>query len=316
MTGGIDAGRTVDGIDVSVVMACYTELRLDSIWTALTSLRKQSLQPKRVVVAVDNNEPLAACLRDCFDWATVVLHRGEPGASSTRNAGAAVVETNLTAFLDDDETADPDWLLELTRPFVGDDVIGTGGKYEAVWASGKPPWFPDEFAWAVGGSYHGLPTTTSVIRNVWSGNMAVRTAAFRAVGGFRTDFGKRGAASQPEDTDLCIRMALASGGHWVYVPSAVIYHEVPVERASFGFFVSRCHSEGTGKAAMRRNLASGSAIDTERAYALTVAFAAVRRLIQLRVSAVLQGLVMLLGLFCAATGYARARLAYSITGAH
>lgn len=315
MTEKYDTAADIDDIGVSVVMACYTEKRLDSITAALTSLRKQSLEPRGVIVAVDNNESLAARLRDEFDWITVVLNHGETGASATRNAGAAVVDTAFTAFLDDDETADPDWLLELTRPFVDPDVIGTGGKYTAVWSSGKPRWFPDEFAWAVGGAYDGLPTTTSRIRNVWSGNMAVRTEAFRQVGGFRIEFGKRGFTSQPEDTDLCIRMALACRGHWMYVPSAVIYHDVPADRASFAFFVSRTYSEGAGKALMRNNLDSGSAIDTERDYARTVALSALRRLVLLRLTALLQGLVILLGLASAGTGYLRARLVPAVRGA-
>ena len=44
------------------------------------------------------------------------------------------------------------------------------------------------------------------MRNVWASNMAVRRAAFDAAGGFREDFGKVGAVSRPEDTDLCLRV--------------------------------------------------------------------------------------------------------------
>ena len=244
-----------DEVDVSVVIACYTEERLGSMESALTSLRKQSLEPRQVILAVDNNPSLVNRLVDQFDWVTVVLNTGGRGASATRNRGVQAVGTPYTAFLDDDETADPDWLLELMRPFADASVVGTGGKYEPVWAAGKPKWFPDEFAWVVGGAYEGLPTVTSPVRNVWSGNMAVRTDAFRRVGGFRTEFGKQDAAAEPEDTDLSYRTAAASGQHWVYVPSAVINHDVPADRASTRFFISRCFAEGHGKAAMSRKLA-------------------------------------------------------------
>jgi GT2 family glycosyltransferase len=314
---GDERGRFVgiDDIDVSVVMACHTEERLASIRSALTSLRKQSLEPRRVVVAVDNNESLAELLSHEFEWVTIALNAGERGASATRNRGVEAVESAFTAFLDDDETADPDWLLELTRPFTGADVVGTGGKYEPVWASAKPSWFPDEFAWAVGGAYDGLPTVTSPIRNVWSGNMAVRTASFRRVGGFRTNFGKCGYIPQPEDTDLCIRMSAANHGQWMYVPSAVIYHEVPASRASISFFVSRCYAEGAGKALMRNNLDSDSAIDTERDYARRVALAALKRLFLRGPKALAQGLAMLLGLASAGMGYVRTRATHSAIGA-
>jgi glycosyltransferase involved in cell wall biosynthesis len=112
-------------VDISVVMACYTEERLPSIDAAVSSLRRQTLKPRAVIIAVDNNEPLAHLLRKRFDRVTVVLNRSNRGASSTRNRGVEEVATKFTAFLDDDETADPDWLLELTRPFAEPDVVGT-----------------------------------------------------------------------------------------------------------------------------------------------------------------------------------------------
>lgn len=293
----------MDTPQVSVVMACYTEDRWPSISAALESLRHQKLAPRQVVVGVDNNPELAARLAAEFDWVTVALNDGARGASATRNRAAELVTTPLTAFLDDDEIAEPTWLYELTRPFSDSGVVGTGGRYRDSWVLGKPAWFPAEFAWAVGGAYEGMPTVTSEVRNVWSGNMAVRTVAFQAIDGFRTDFGKRGKASQPEDTDLCIRMSRVSGGRWMYVPSAVIDHEVPASRSTLRFFAGRCYTEGAGKALMSNNFDSTDVIGTERDYVRRTAIAATRRLVALRRAAMLQGLVMFLGLACAAVGY-------------
>ncbi|WP_197381316.1 glycosyltransferase family 2 protein [Mycolicibacterium mengxianglii] len=292
---------------VSVVIAAYSLERLDAIEAALNSVRKQNLPPHRVVLAVDNNPALAELVTQRFDWATVVSNTGGRGASATRNAGAAVVDTEFTAFLDDDETADPDWLLELTRPFADPAVVGTGGRYTPCWGGTrdgvKPAWFPDDFAWVVGGAYEGMPTTTAEVRNVWAGNMAVRTAAFRAVGGFRADFGKQDVVSEPEDTDLCIRMA-DGRGHWMYVPSAVIFHDVPASRASFAFFLRRCVSEGRGKAALRDRLGSDSAIDVERDYVWRSLRTAVARLLSLEPRRMQQGAAALLGMGCAGAGFA------------
>lgn len=297
-----------DGIDISVVLACYTEDRSASIRRALASIRKQSLEPRSVIVAVDNNELLAEQVKDEFDWVTVVLNKECRGSSATRNRAVEVVETTFTAFLDDDETADPDWLLELARPFHDPQVVGTGGRYEAVWSSRKPSWFPDEFAWVVGGTYLGMPTESAQVRNVWAGNMAVRTAAFRKAGGFRTEFGKHDSVSHPEDTDLCIRIAAITGGHWIYVPAALINHEVPSSRASLKFFVSRCFAEGGGKALMSQRLESSSALEVEWAYVRRTAKDACRRLVVTRWTAVLQGLAIFLGLASAGVGYLRSRV--------
>ncbi|TPG31436.1 glycosyltransferase family 2 protein [Mycolicibacterium hodleri] len=292
-------------VDVTVVMACYTEDRWTSITAALESLRRQRLAPRHVIVGVDNNRALATRLATEFDWLVVALNDGDHGASATRNRAADLVTTPFLAFLDDDEIAEPDWLDELTRPFVDAGVVGTGGRYRDVWLIGKPDWFPGEFAWVVGGAYVGMSTVTSEVRNVWSGNMAVRTDVFRAVGGFPTDFGKRGDASQPEDTELCIRMAQTCAGRWMYVPSAVIDHEVPEARSSLSFFARRCYTEGAGKALMRSRFDTADIIDTERSYAVRTTWAAMRRMTVCRRASLLQGMAMFLGLACAAVGFGR-----------
>jgi GT2 family glycosyltransferase len=297
--------------ELTVVIACYTERRLANIRAALESVRAQRVSPRAVVVTVDNNPTLADLLAADFDWITVVRNDAQRGASTTRNRGVLAVATEFTAFLDDDETAHPDWLDELAGPFADPRVIGTGGRYIPSWQEAKPDWFPEEFAWVVGGSYLGLPTEVARVRNVWSGNMAVRTDVFREVGGFRTDFGKRGAIPQPEDTDLCIRMALASGGHWMYVPDAVILHDVPTDRASLAFFLRRCYAEGAGKAAMGRHLAHSIATQNEHDYVRTMLVASLRRMVRRDTTASQQGLVMFAGLASAGAGYARGMLGSS-----
>jgi GT2 family glycosyltransferase len=253
--------------DVTVVLACHTQDRWASIVAAVESVRAQSTPVGNIVIAVDHNPTLAGMLRAELPDVLVVLNDSpDRGASATRNAGAATVTTSLTAFLDDDETAAADWIDRLITPFADPAVAGTGGCYRPRWLAGKPPWFPDEFAWAVGGSYTGMPTQTSPVRNVWSGNMAVRTKAFQGIGGFRSGFGKLAGRSRPEDTDLCIRLGTATGKQWMYVPDAVIDHEVPGDRSTFRFFVGRSFAEGRGKIEMKRQLAGKDTLDAEGDY--------------------------------------------------
>jgi GT2 family glycosyltransferase len=215
--------------------------------STLESVDQQSLRPDSVVVAVDHSPELASSIRAARPDVQVVLNDGpHRGASATRNAGVSATDTEVVAFLDDDEVADPDWLRLLIEPFEDPGVIGTGGAYIPRWEGARPAWFPDEFAWVVGGAHAGLPEIPTPVRNVWSGNMAVRAAVFRSVGGFTETFGKVDRRSRPEDTDLCVRMA-AAGGTWMYLPDAKIYHHVPRDRSTFRFFVMRAYAEGRGK---------------------------------------------------------------------
>lgn len=97
--------------------------------------------------------------------------------------------------------------------------------------------------------------------------MAVRMDAFRAVGGFRTDFGKTGDRARPEDTHLCISMSRASGGgRWMYVPEAVVDHHVPLPRSRPRYFLRRSFAEGAGKVEMTRLLGQPQRLDLEKDY--------------------------------------------------
>ena len=255
----------------SVVIACHTQERFGMLLRAVASAHAQIPAPAQVIVAVDHNDALVARLRAEVAGIEVVDHRGRPGASGTRNAGSALAQSPLLAFLDDDVQARPGWLKELAAPFSDPLVVGTGGATNPAWHGPRPGWFPDEFAWVVGASYVGLPTKVAPVRNVWSENMAVRREAFESVGGFRDGFGKVGRVSRPEDTDLCIRVrAGAPSSHWLYVPGAVVDHEVPADRATFAFFLRRCFSEGAGKVELSTHLREDSDLGEERSYLLRV----------------------------------------------
>jgi GT2 family glycosyltransferase len=233
---------------VSVVIPCHTERSWDLLTRAVASVRRQSSPPAQIVVAVDHNPTLSARARQQLSGVTVLDNQYQPGASGNRNTGASHTRTPIITFLDGDIDADPQWLTRLVEPFAQPVVVGTGGAIEPAWEQPRPAWFPDEFLWAVGGAYTGLPTRTAPVRNVWSASMAVRRDVFESVGGFRAGFGKLGDRARPEDTDLCVRMSRASGGQWMYVPDAVVRHPVAAERTSYRFFLGRCFAEGRGKA--------------------------------------------------------------------
>src|SRR5512146_350886 len=237
--------------DATVVMATYDPQRWTFFASAVETLSSGPDQPRRVIVCVDHNEELYERIRRKWPQITVLLNSGEPGASCTRNTGAEYADTPFIVFLDDDVSVHEGWLTRLLAPFADPAVVGTGGAVVARWQSGRPSWFPEEFHWVVGASYRGMPTVQSEIRNVWSENMAVRTDVFRSLAGFRSDFGKVGQRSSPEDTDLCIRMAASvPGATWIYVPEAVVEHHVPPSRSSFSFFLRRNYLEGRGTVEM------------------------------------------------------------------
>ena len=252
---------------VSVVIAAFAMERWDDLCEAVASVQAQTIQLLETIVVIDHNPALLGRAERELRGVVVVPNAGSQGASGARNSGVAASKGEVVAFLDDDAVASPDWLENLLHHFADPDVVGVGGKLVPLWATSRPRWFPNEFFWAVGASYRGMPEVATRVRNVWSGNMVIRRQAFDAIEGFRADFGKVGGRSRPEDTDLCLRAAAAwPGGAWVYEPAGIAGHRVPLRRTTVGFFLRRCLNEGSGKAALAALNGATESTSAERHY--------------------------------------------------
>jgi len=252
---------------VSVIIAAFSMERWSNLREAVESVRTQTLPDVETIVVIDHNPDLLDLAKRELEDITVVPNVGSKGASGARNSGVAVSRGGVVAFLDDDAVASPAWLEALLPHFTDPEVVGVGGKLVPLWATSRPRWFPQEFDWAVGASYRGMPDKATRVRNVWSSNMAIPRRLFDAIGGFRDDFGKVGRRSRPEDTDLCLRAAATRpSGTWIYEPAGIVGHRVPQNRTTPRYFVRRCLNEGSGKAALASLNGASESTSVERLY--------------------------------------------------
>lgn len=289
---------------VAVVIACYSERRWPALQRLLDSVEGQSHRPDRVLVVVDNNDVLRERLTRDRPEVTVLANSLARGAGGARTTGGLVAGTDFIAFLDDDVVADPRWLATLLAIAASSTAAGIGGGVEPVWAGQELWWFPREFDWVFGLRRRGSPgTQDGPVRNVWAENMFLRTADFAAAGGFRAGFGKVGARSEPEDTELCLRLSQMTGRPWLLAIDALVRHEVPHQRATLSFFLRRCWMEGAGKAAL----------GDERDYVRKIlALGFVRHMARSmlgRPAELVQAGVIALGLAMTIAGYVAARVA-------
>jgi hypothetical protein len=97
--------------------------------------------------------------------------------------------------------------------------------------------------------------------------MAFRRPELVALGGFATEFGKRGNALETcDETELALRLERRHGPARIhYVPAARVQHFVPESRISWRLLVRRSLSEGLSKGRLYR-LYSGAAVIAERSY--------------------------------------------------
>lgn len=265
-----EPARSSDPV-VSVVICAYTEQRWDYLLAAIDSIRVQRERiPLEIIVVIDHNPALLERIRAEGPDLRVMENTEQRGLSGARNSGLRSATAGIIAFMDDDAIAYQDWLERLVATYDDPAVGGVGGRIDPIWATRRPRWWPFEFDWVVGCTYRGMPTRRADVRNVIGCNMSFRRDLLHELGGFVHGIGRIGTRPLgAEETELSIRLRQ----RWpdrtiVFEPAAGVGHRVPAHRSTFGYFRSRCYAEGLSKAAVAKLVGAGSALATERGYAI------------------------------------------------
>jgi glycosyltransferase involved in cell wall biosynthesis len=270
--------------DISVIICAYTERRWDELVAAVESVQRQTLPPMEIIVVIDRNPNLLLRVRENLPDVIAIENCKAKGASGSRNSGLAVAQGSILAFLDDDAVAQPDWIENLAACYTSPQVVGVGGKIEPHWSGSRPSWFPAEFNWVIGCTYQGMPTKDTPVRNVIGANMSVRRHVLTTAGGFRESFGNNKDTSTArarskwlrhhagdEETEFCIRVTQQlPDSVWLYTTTAVVKHQVPVQRTRWTYFLWRCYDEGLGKAGLVRLHGTQAGLSSERTYTFKV----------------------------------------------
>lgn len=259
---------TERSVDVSVIICAYTEERWSDLVAAIESIETQCLPARELLVVIDHNTSLLERVRAYFPSIKVVENSEAQGLSGARNSGIAHASGSLIAFLDDDATAEPDWLERLYRCCEDERVLGAGGTVEPAWLGSQPAWFPREFNWVVGCTYLQPPERPVVVRNPFGGCTCFRRDIFDVIGGFRSEIGRtKTHLLGCEETELCIRAKQRwPEKFFLYDPRAKIHHRIPSKRGTWRYFRSRCYGEGLSKALVARYVGAKDGLASERTY--------------------------------------------------
>ncbi|MFF7730344.1 glycosyltransferase family 2 protein [Streptomyces sp. NPDC008001] len=271
-----------------MVICVYTEDRWGDILAAVASVREQSRPALEILVVVDHNPALLRRLAKHFgddgcagDGVRVLANAGPRGLSAGRNTGIEASSGEIVAFLDDDAVAERDWLRHFAEAYADPRVMAVGGRTRPVWESRRRPvWFPEEFDWAVGCTYRGLPPGRVRVRNVLGGNASFRRSAFELVGGFADGIGRDGHRLPlgGEETELCIRLTRALPEAVLLIDDrSVIHHRVPAARERFRYLWTRSYAEGLSKALVSRSVGAQAGLASERRYSTRVLPAGIAR---------------------------------------
>ncbi len=203
---------------VSVIIACPASS--DYLRECLSGLSVQTYPRVEVIVLPDAGfapEP------EFVNLDLRIIPTGKIRPAEKRNRGAEAARGEILAFLDDDAYPIAAWLEHVVPYFSKPDVGGVGGP--GVTPPGDP-WLAQMGGrvyanYFVSGNYrfrYVSDRVRSSIDDYPSCNLAVRSSAFRAVGGFSTRYWPG------EDTILCSDIVHKQNLRLVYDPWALVYH--------------------------------------------------------------------------------------------
>ncbi len=245
--------------DVSIVVCTYN--RADMLADALASLCRLQTEDRfrcEIVVvdnaSTDDTAEVVAQLEAACPFPLRYVRETKQGIVPARNRGVAEATGKWMAFFDDDQLADPRWLLALWDLAHVKGAQCLGGPVELHLPAGcKRQLLPTVRMLLGESNWSSTPEPYDEKFCPGTGNMLVERQWVVRVGGFDDAVGSRG-----EDTDLYLRLRQADCKAW-YVPAAVVKHVMTAERLSDAYILRLAHWMG-GSVAQKEQRVYGSAL--------------------------------------------------------
>lgn len=255
---------TDEGQHCIITLALCTHNHADRLPCTLEALHLLKIPSNSwEIVVVDNaSSDETPQLLTKTDWhpkdvSVRIVREEKLGLSHARNCAIREARGDYIVFIDDDETPDPSWLSAYERAINAYAPDALGGRIEVMFEHGeRVAWLQDELLGFLGRLNHGEGRWLSEPATpIYGGNFAFRRSVFSEIGGFDTELGRKGTANiGGEDTEIYRR--LLKGGYKVrWVPEAVIYHRIQVDKLKRGYFLGLHYRQGWMEGARKREKA-------------------------------------------------------------
>jgi glycosyltransferase involved in cell wall biosynthesis len=223
-------------IDISVVVCTYnrSELLRGAVESLMRLRTEDRLRYEVLVIDNASTDDTPQVIEELKHIATVPLRsvrEMRKGVAAARNCGIRSAHGDWIAFFDDDELADPLWLLELLDTAKRKDACCAGGAVRLALPDDVLAELPMVCRHSLGESATpAAPCRFHRKLTITTGNLMVHRIVFDEIGLFDETLREAG-----EDTDLSSRMWAAGIESW-FVPSAIIYHTVAPYRLEERYF--------------------------------------------------------------------------------
>lgn len=242
-------------IKLSLLIATYN--RADRLIETLESVVAQDAPAELwECVVVNNNstdctaERFAAFAAAHPQYNLRMVEEHNQGLSYARNRGIRESTGEYIAIIDDDERIVPEFVSAYISLFdTVPEAVAGGGPIVPVYPAGRPAWMscfterPIANTMYLGDRVREFPEG----HIPGGGNMAIRRSAVKRYGVFDISLGRVGTSlTGGEESDLFERLRLAEARYY-YTPKAVMYHIIPAEKLSRGYFSRLSYNIGVSQ---------------------------------------------------------------------
>ena len=241
------------------ILIC-THNRAELLQKALASLNRarRPSMPVHILVAANACTDDTVTLMQAYqarqaenNWLPLsVIEVSTPGKSYALNEAIPAIESELTAFVDDDHRVDENYLIAIEQAATTWPEAGLYcGRILPDWDGSEPGWVHDEGAYRI----YPLPVprydqgdkpdiiTAEAGPIPGGGNLIVRRRVFELAGKFSTELGPHGHdLGGGEDSEYVLR-ALTRGVGCQYSPDIVQHHYVDTERLQLGYLLKKSY---------------------------------------------------------------------------
>jgi succinoglycan biosynthesis protein ExoM len=221
-------------VRIDIGICTYRRPSLDEALLSLAMLEVPAGTSLRIIVADNDKTPSASArveaLRPRIAHEIAYVHCPASNISIARNACLDNATGDFLAFIDDDEDASEDWLVELLATANTTKADAVLGPVRSVYADTAPQWM------RVGDFHSTLPVWVGgEIRTGYTCNVLLRLASPHVAGRrFNLALGHTGG----EDTEFFSHMH-AAGGKIAFAENAYVYEPVTENRADLGWLAKR-----------------------------------------------------------------------------
>jgi glycosyltransferase involved in cell wall biosynthesis len=239
-------------IEISVNLATHN--RADYLESCLVSLCQQTISPDRYEICVVNNactdttpETVEAVAKQYPKHNLFMVCEPVAGLSRARNCGISATTGSLIANIDDDATANPDWLEVFLNRFatLPNNLAAIGGEIDPIWQAPPPPWLEP---WMKGllsaaSNLGNQPRFIELPEGLFEGNSCYRRTALFEIGLYPTELGRTGDLLLSGE-GVVHSLMRHRGWRLFFDPGAIIHHNIHADRLTPNWFRKRLFWQG------------------------------------------------------------------------